>query len=138
MNLNMLANSIQTIIEKKSLILAIDGDEDNLMLITCFLELLTYQLITASHGSEALSLARKCLPDLILLEIVLPDINGLEVVAKLKRNELTKQIPIIAVTELVREEDREQIFRAGCDAYLGKPYLLNDLASVVSNYLRKI
>jgi len=138
MNLNILANSIQTSINKKFLILAVDSNEDNLILITYFLESFAYQSITAKNGEEALSLATKYLPNLILLEIVLPDINGFEVVAKLKQNELTSQIPIIAVTGLVKKEDQEQIFRSGCDAYLGKPYLLSDLANIISNYLKQI
>lgn len=138
MYLNLLANSIQTFIDKKFLILAVDGNEDNLILITYFLESFDYQLVTATNGEEALSLAKEYLPNLILLEIVLPDINGLEIVAKLKQNELTSQIPIIAVTGLVKKEDREQIFRSGCDAYLAKPYLLNDLADIISNYRQTI
>jgi two-component system cell cycle response regulator DivK len=138
MNLNILANSIQTSINKKFLILAVDSNEDNLILITYFLESFAYQSITAKNGEEALSLATKYLPNLILLEIVLPDINGFEVVAKLKQNELTSQIPIIAVTGLVKKEDQEQIFCSGCDAYLGKPYLLSDLANIISNYLKQI
>lgn len=138
MSLIFLTNSIKTFVGKKFLILAVDGNEDNLILITYFLESFDYQLVTAKNGKEALSLAREYLPNLILLEIVLPDINGFEVVTKLKQNALTSQIPIIAVTGLVKKEDREQIFRSGCDAYLSKPYLLNDLADMISNYLKKI
>jgi two-component system, cell cycle response regulator DivK len=138
MSLIFLTNSIKTFVGKKFLILAVDGNEDNLILITYFLESFDYQLITAKNGKEALSLAREYLPNLILLEIVLPDIDGFEVVAKLKQNVITSQIPIIAVTGLARKEDREQIFRSGCDAYLSKPYLLNDLADTISNYLKKI
>jgi two-component system, cell cycle response regulator DivK len=138
MNLNILANSIETLVGKKFLILAVDGNEDNLVLLTYFLESFDYQLITANNGAKALALAKEYLPDLILLEIVLPDINGLEIVTKLKQNEFTCQVPIIAVTGLAREEDRERIFRSGCDAYLCKPYLLTDLASIISNCLTKI
>lgn len=138
MDLNLLANSIQTFVDNKFLILAVDGNEDNLILITYFLDFFDYQLITAKNGEEALSLAKEYLPDLILLEIVLPDIDGLKVVAELKRNQLTSQIPIIAVTGLARKKDREQIFRSGCDSYICKPYLLNDLANIISNYLKKI
>ncbi|MGL6339351.1 MAG: response regulator [Waterburya sp.] len=138
MSLIFLTNSIKTFVGKKFLILAVDGNEDNLILITYFLESFDYQLVTAKNGKEALSLAREYLPNLILLEIVLPDIDGFEVVAKLKQNVITSQIPIIAVTGLARKEDREQIFRSGCDAYLSKPYLLNDLADMINNYLKKI
>jgi len=138
MNLNILANSIQASIEQKFLILAVDPNEDNLMLIAYFLESFACQLITANNGEEALSLVKEYLPDLILLEIVLPDVNGLEVVAQLKQDKLTNQIPIIAVTGLARTEDRERIFQAGCDDYLGKPYMLNDLANIISNYLKRI
>lgn len=138
MYLNILAHCIPTSIEKNFLILAVDGNQDNLLLITYFLESFRYQLITAKNGEEALCLAREYLPDLILLEIVLPDISGLEIVTKLKQDKLTNPIPIIAVTGLARKEDRERIFQAGCDAYLCKPYLLGDLADIISSYLRRI
>jgi two-component system, cell cycle response regulator DivK len=100
MDLNILTNSIQTSIGEKFLILAVDENEDNLMLMTYFFESFAYRIITARNGEEALSLAREYLPDLILLEIVLPDINGLEIVINLKQNEITNRIPIIAVTQL--------------------------------------
>lgn len=137
MNLNIFRYSIQTSIEKKFLILAVDENQDNLVLLTYFLESFPYKLITAKNGEEALCLAKKYLPNLILLEIVLPDINGLELVAKLKQDNLTSQIPIIAVTGLARKEDRERIFQAGCDAYLCKPYILGDLSDIISHYLGK-
>jgi CheY-like chemotaxis protein len=74
-------------------------------------------------------------PDLILLDIMLPDMDGLEVIRCLKQISRTMTIPIVAVTALARATDREQILLAGCDDYISKPYMLEDLAALVYRYL---
>jgi CheY-like chemotaxis protein len=138
MDLNILVNSIKASSGNKFLILAVDGHIDNLVLVSYFLESCGYQVITANHGGDALALAKEYVPDLILLEVVLPDTDGLKLVTLFKQNKLTSQIPIIAVTGLAAEEDRNRIFQVGCDAYLCKPYILDDLAKTVASYLKKI
>lgn len=121
--------------EGKALILAVDGNEDNLLLMSHLLEYSTScVLLTASSGSQALSMAKNYLPDLILLELDLPDMDGMEIVRELKENGKTNKIPLIAVTSLAAKQDKEDIIKAGCDRYLSKPYLLEDLEKIVSFY----
>lgn len=121
----------------RPVILAVDDNEDNLLLVSLAVEqLLNCSSIAASDGETALSLAQRYRPDLILLDIVLPDLNGVEVIERLKQDWQTKTIPIVAVTALAKEEDCDLILAAGCDGYLSKPYMLDDLEKVIYRYLR--
>ena len=120
------------------LILAVDDDEDNLVLLTEVLEAMKCSVISATHGQTALKLAQNCQPDLILLDVMLPDVNGLEVVHHLRQNPQTMTIPVIAVTAMARAEDRERVLLAGCDNYISKPYMLDDLEVLVRSYLDQI
>jgi two-component system, cell cycle response regulator DivK len=135
----MLFESIdcQILLEKTSLILVVDNNEDNLLLMAHIVKPFACRLLTARNGEEALSLAKMYVPELILLEIALPDLDGTELVANLKQNKFTKNIPIVAVTELARKEERERILRAGCDGYISKPYMLEDIETIIGNYIRK-
>ena len=76
--------------------------------------------------------------DLILLDVMLPDLNGNEVVLHLKHNPTTENIPVIAVTALASEEDRDRLLAAGCSGYLSKPYMIEDLEAIVCRALVKI
>ncbi len=118
-----------------SLILSVDDREDSLLLSSLIIESLGYFSITASDGQTALTLAQKDQPSLILLDIALPDIDGLEVLHRLKQNFLTSTIPVIAVTAMAMKDEREQILAAGFDDYLSKPYMLEDLECIVCYYL---
>ena len=120
------------------LILAVDDDEDNLVLLTEVLEAMKCSVISATHGQTALKLAQNCHPDLILLDVMLPDVNGLEVVHHLRQNPQTMTVPVIAVTAMARAEDRERVLSAGCDNYISKPYMLDDLEVLVRSYLDQI
>ncbi len=71
----------------------------------------------------------------ILLDIALPDIDGLEVLHRLKQNFLTSAIPVIAVTAMAMEDEKKQILAAGFDDYLSKPYMLEDLENIICYYL---
>ncbi|WP_235355254.1 response regulator [Aliterella atlantica] len=123
---------------KQSTVLAVDDNEDNLMLLTEVLKVFDCALLTATHGQMALMLAHSCHPDLILLDVMLPDINGEEVVHYLKGNPQTEDIPVIAVTALAREEDRDRLLRAGCIDYVSKPYMLEDLESRIRCHLSNV
>lgn len=127
------ANSV-----KQSTILAVDDNEDNLMLLTEVLRVFDCALLTATHGQMALILAQSCHPDLILLDVMLPDLNGVEVVRHLKHNPQTENIPVIAVTALAREEDRDRLLRAGCTDYISKPYMLEELEARIRCYLSNV
>lgn len=118
-----------------SLILSVDDREDSLLLSSLIIEDLGYSSITASNGQTALRLAQLYQPSLILLDIALPDIDGLEVLHHLKQNPLTSAIPVIAVTAMAMKDERKQIQAAGFEDYLSKPYMLEDLENIICNYL---
>jgi CheY-like chemotaxis protein len=128
----------QNLLGKTPLILVVDSNEDNLLLIAHIIKPFACRLLTAHNGQEALFLAKMYIPELILLEIALPDLDGTELIANLKQNNLTKHIPIVAVTQLARKEERERIINSGCEGYLSKPYLLEDIEAIIGNYFKKI
>lgn len=119
----------------KLIVLAVDDNEDNLLLLTEVVEPLNCLVMIATQGETAILLAQGYQPDLILLDVMLPDINGIEVVHRLKQNQETEKIPVIAVTALAREEDRDRLVLAGCNAYISKPYILEDLEVLIRRYL---
>lgn len=123
-------------IATKPLILAVDDDEDNLVLLAYVLEPLGCSLITAVDGLSALRIAQTYQPDLILIDILLPRMDGTEVVSQLKKDPKTKGIPAIAVTALASVRDQENILQAGCDDYISKPYMIDDIETIVRRYLR--
>src|SRR5919199_280511 len=94
---------------RRPLVLAVEDDEDNLVLVMQVLTLLECSFITATEGQTALLKAQTYQPDLILLDMMLPKMNGIEVVQQLKHNPQTMTIPVIAVTAMARAEDRERI-----------------------------
>ena len=117
-------------------ILAIEDDEDNLMYIASALQLFNYHYLSACNARMGLSLAQEQQPDLILLDIRMPQISGIELVKILRLDWLTQKIPIVAVTSLAREKEIKLILDAGFNDYLVKPYLLEDLETVIcSNIL---
>ena len=124
--------------EKQSLILAVDDHEDNLLLLTEVLSPLKCSCITATYGQMALQLAQTHQPDLILLDVMLPDFNGIEVVRCLKQNPQTMIIPVIAVTALASQEDRDRLLLAGCDDYISKPYMIDELEAIIHHHLSPV
>ena len=135
MDANVLIQQFRQSLEKKPSILAVEDHEDNLLLISYIVQSLDSRLITATNGVEGLLLAQQHLPNLILLNIVMPDMNGLTLVHHLKQNKLTSHIPVVAVTGLALEEEQKCIFEAGCDAYLAKPYMIRDIEAIINHYL---
>ncbi len=117
------------------LVLAVDDDEDSLCLVSEVVKGSNLSCITATDGKTALSLAQLHQPNLILLDILLPDLNGVEVLHRLRKNPQTQCIPVIAVTALAKEEDCDRIMAAGCDGYITKPYMLDDLEDLIFRYL---
>lgn len=117
------------------IILVVEDEEDNLLFISHALIYLKYNFITASKGQDALDLATKYDIDLVLLDLILPDINGFDLASRLKQNKSTQNISIIAISGLVRKKDHDRALMAGCDDYLEKPYLINDLNRKIRQYL---
>ena len=120
---------------RQPLILAVDDDADNLELLTEVLCPLNCEIITAKDGQSTINIAQQRHPDLILLDILLPDICGMEIARRLKQNPQTQNVPVIAVTALARAEDRENLLAVGCSAYISKPYMIDDLEATICRYL---
>lgn len=130
-------NAITEPIRDRPVILAVDDDEDNLVLVSLAVEqMFNCSLIAAVNGEAAITLTHLYQPDLILLDILLSDLNGIDVVRRLKRHPDTETIPIIAVTALATVENRANLLAAGCDDYLSKPYMLEDLEAVIRRHLQ--
>ena len=117
------------------LILLVDDYEDARVMYGHFLRMSGYEPIEAATGEEALELAYARLPDLILLDMSLPGIDGWEVTAELKRNDRTKHIPIVALTAHALQTERQRTERAGCDGFLAKPCAPPDLLAEISRLL---
>ena len=118
------------------LILVADDNKDNIDLIEFIVKALNLKCIVAYDGQTAFDLAKDKLPDLILLDIVMPEINGIEVGKFIKRCLLTNHIPIVAVTGLTNPEHISQIEDAGFDDYLVKPFMIEDLESKLKHFLQ--
>ena len=105
----------------KKTALIIEDNPDNLILISDILEMNGYKTIAAEEGQPGFELAEKELPDFIILDIQLPDIDGYAVLKKLRASEKTQSIPVIAMTSYAMAGDRERLLNAGCNAYVEKP-----------------
>ena len=121
--------------DRQPLILVVEEDEDNLLLISHVLIYFQHSFIVATNAKAAVDIAEEKQPNLILLELLLSQTNGLELIHVLKHGKLTKNIPIVAVTALARKEARSAVLAAGCDDYLIKPYYLNDLDRTIRYFL---
>ena len=129
-------NSGQPAVEKRPLVLAVDDNHDNLELLTQILDLFGCECMGAGDGYAAISAAVARPPDLIVLDICLPDIDGIEVVRRIQQNPDLRHIPIVAVTALAKAEDRERILQAGCVEYISKPFNIKDLEMVIRQNLQ--
>lgn len=119
----------------KPLLLAVDDDPDNLLVLIHILKRLNYDFITATDGQSGLNLAIEHRPNLILLDIMLPKLDGYEFVKQLKLNSEVAAIPTVAVTALARLEDCEKIFMAGFVDQIIKPYFVDELRIKIAQWL---
>jgi len=101
--------------------LVIEDNPDNMVLITRFLEKFGYRTLQAVTGIEGFEMALQNKPDFIILDIQLPDIEGTEVLRKIRSSEIGNSIPVIAMTSYAMSGDRERLLSAGCDGYIEKP-----------------
>ena len=109
------------------LVLAADDDEDILGLVAFRLERAGYTVILARDGEEALELAVSEQPDVVVLDVMMPKLDGFEVTRRLRADEATSQIPIILLTARSQDADVQQGFAAGADDYLRKPFSPDEL-----------
>jgi len=117
-------------------ILIVEDNAVNMKLIQATLGLHGYVLVTATDGEEALTVAQREQPSLIIMDIQLPRISGIEVVGRLRQMPGFVDVPIIAITAYAMKGDREKILDSGCDAYLPKPINTRELPEVVASMLR--
>jgi two-component system, cell cycle response regulator DivK len=101
--------------------LIIEDNPDNMVLITRLLEKSGYRTLQAVTGMEGFEMALQKRPDFIILDIQLPDIEGTEVLRKIRSSEIGNSIPVIAMTSYAMSGDREKLLSAGCDGYIEKP-----------------
>jgi len=116
-------------------ILIVEDHDLSVMLLNDFLEVHGYEILKTGHGLEAIKLARDNKPDLILMDIQLPDLSGLDVTRVLKQDDQTKYIPVIAVTAFAMSGDKAKALGSGCDAYILKPVILHNLLRIVGSFL---
>ena len=115
-------------------VLIVEDNELNMKLFHDLLEAHGYQTIGTRNGIEALELARKHNPDLVLMDIQLPEVSGLEVTKWLKEDDRLREIPIIAVTAFAMKGDEERIREGGCEAYLSKPISVAKFLETVRHF----
>ncbi|HMS44732.1 MAG TPA: response regulator [Alphaproteobacteria bacterium] len=119
----------------KKKILIVEDNELNMRLFNDLLEAQGYEIIQARQGIEALKQARQHLPDLILMDIQLPEISGLEVTKWIKEDEELKTIPVIAVTAFAMKGDEQRIRESGCEGYIAKPISIGSFLETVKKQL---
>jgi CheY-like chemotaxis protein len=116
-------------------ILIVEDNPLNLKLVRDVLTVSGYEVVAAPSGEEGVTLAQTCEPDLVLMDIQLPGIDGYEALRMLRQNPLLDSVPVVAVTAFAMREDRERAWRAGFDGYLGKPISVRSLPAQVHEYL---
>lgn len=117
-------------------VLVVEDEDDNLILLNDVLRLVVgAEVLVAVDGHEAIRMAREELPDLILMDLNLPKLDGWEASRSIKRIEALRDTPIIALSAHAMVGDRESALKAGCDDYVSKPINLDEFLSVVSKYL---
>ncbi len=116
-------------------ILIVEDNELNMKLFHDLLEAHNYDTLQTRDGNEALELAREHRPDLILMDIQLPGVSGLEVTRQIKADDELKSIPIIAVTAFAMKGDEDRIREGGCEAYIAKPIRIDELVATVQKFI---
>jgi DNA-binding response OmpR family regulator len=113
------------------LVLAADDDEDILALLAFRLERSGYSVLQARDGEEALELAREKKPDLAVLDVTMPKLDGFELTRRLRADEVTRRMPIILLTARTQDADVERGFETGADDYIRKPFSPQELSARV-------
>ncbi len=115
-------------------VLVVEDNDIEMRLFTALLEAHGYTVLQAMDGMEGWRMAREHRPDLILMDIQLPKVSGLEVTKWLKDDETLKSIPVIAITTFATDGDKEKVLEDGCDAYIDKPFSIPDFLQTVERF----
>jgi CheY-like chemotaxis protein len=119
-------------------ILLVEDNETNMKLSRFLLESADHEVLTAMNAEAGLAVARERHPDLILMDIQLPGMDGLQATVQLKSNEVTRDIPVIALTALAMKGDEERIRAAGCDGYIAKPLDYKQFLATIKAHLEPV
>lgn len=123
--------------QSSSVIVVADNCQDNLAFISFVLDALKFKYYLASDGETALDLVKEKSPDLVLLDIIMPGMNGIEVNVLIKNNLSTSHIPTVAITGLTEPKDLTAIKDSGFDEYIIKPFMIEDLENMLVRLLNK-
>ena len=115
-------------------VLVVEDNEKNMKLVRDVLLAAGYRTLEATTGEEAVAVAAEHSPDLVLMDIQLPDIDGIEALGRLRADGRTASLPVLALTAQAMEGDRERFLAAGFDGYLSKPVNVVDLVATVARY----
>lgn len=120
----------------KELILIVDDNPDLVELLQVPLKIFGYEVLVASNGLEAVEIAHLKLPDLIVMDMFMPVMDGIQATSLMRLNPKTKDIPILAATASAAPGDRERCLAAGCDDYISKPFSYRELAAAIEKLLK--
>ena len=129
------ASNARTAGQMKKTILIVEDNELNMKLFHDLLDAYGYQTVQTRNGMEALELARTHHPDLVLMDIQLPEVSGLEVTKWLKDDDELRDIPVIAITAFAMKGDEERIREGGCEAYISKPISVSMFLDTVRQFI---
>ena len=118
-------------------VLVVEDNDLNMKLFHDVLEAGGYNVLQATDGAEGWRMARKHRPDLIIMDIQLPDVSGLEVTKWLKADETLKSIPVIAITAFAMAGDKVKILEGGCDAYIDKPFSIPNFLQTIERFAKR-
>ena len=118
-------------------ILIVEDNENNMMLVRDVLQMKGYTVLEATTGTEGVRLAIGAKPDLILMDIQLPDIDGITALAQIRANEAASKIPMLAVSASVMPEEKQKIVASGFDAYITKPLNMKSFVETVEKFIGK-
>jgi two-component system cell cycle response regulator DivK len=116
-------------------ILHVEDNPDNRMLIRDLLQFRGYRVVEVSDGTQALSAVEQERPDIILMDVQLPGVSGLDIARRIKARPYLRHIPIVAVTSFALSGDDRKAYAAGCDAYVAKPYEPRELLELIQRLL---
>ena len=116
-------------------ILLVEDTEDNREIVRDLMDSVGYELLEAHDGAAGLTMATEHRPDLILMDIQLPEVSGLEVTKWLKEDQDLRSIPVVAVTAFAMKGDEERIREGGCEAYLSKPISVGRFIDTIRHFL---
>ncbi|MGF1608200.1 MAG: response regulator [Kiloniellales bacterium] len=123
------------VLDEVKTVLVVEDNDLNMKLFHDLLEAHGYNIIQTKDGMDALRLARQHRPDLILMDIQLPEVSGLEVTKWIKEDDNLKSIPVVAVTAFAMKGDEEKIREGGCEAYIAKPISVTNFLQTVERFL---